>query len=142
MSGIFGSGNYQQVGGNTAFRKYDAWDAGDQVAGKLVEVRKDKFGKPAYVLQISDAMFKKTSEQPAVGSLFTLNSAGGLEYKIGQVGGVAIGDTIGVEYNGKSVVENGKWKGKQCHDIEFFIEKSGAPRPVAPQQSDATDDLV
>jgi len=140
MSGIFGSGKYVQVGGKSTFRKYDDWDAGDQVAGKLVQISSDKFGKPAYVLQVTEAMFAKTSEQPAVGSLFTLNSAGGLQYKITQVGGVSIGDIMGVEYNGKAVVETGKWKGKACHDMDFFIQKAGST-PVAPQ-ADANDDLV
>lgn len=140
MSNIFGSGKFQQIGGKSTFRKYDDWAPGDQIAGEVVQVAKDKFGKPAYVIKVSDVQFAKLSDVPAIGSLFTLNSAGGLQYKVDQVGGVEAGDTIGVEYNGKAEVLKGKWAGKACHDIEFYIQKAGVA--IAPTAQESNDDLV
>jgi len=136
---IFNNGNYQQVGGSAKYRKYDLWDAGDQLAGKLVEIRKDKFGKPAYVVQVEDVAFKKSSEQPSVGELFLINNAGGLQYKIDQVGGVVIGDIIGVEYNGKVDIQKGKWKGSKAHDIDFFVSKQG-DRSVVVEESEESEE--
>ncbi len=131
MSSIFGSGNFRQVGGQAGFRPYKNWHEGDQLAGKLVEIRQDKFGKPAYVVEVQEVAFSNTSEQPQVGSLFTLNSSGGLQHKIDKIGGVSIGDVIGVEYQGTAQIESGKWKGKETHSIEFYISAGNAPTPPA-----------
>jgi hypothetical protein len=139
---IFSNGNYQQVGGSAKYRKYDLWDAGDQLAGRVVEIRKDKFGKPAYVVEVQDVAFKKTSEQPSVGDLFLVNNAGGLQYKIDQVGGVVIGDVIGIEYNGKVDIQKGKWKGSKAHDIDFFISKEGKRSEVVESEVEEDQDLI
>lgn len=133
MSNIFGSGKYRQVGGEAQFRPYKKWDAGDQLSGKITEIRKDKFGKPAYIIQVEEVNFKKKNEEPKVGDLVTLNSAGGLQYKIEQAGGVVIGDVIGVEYNGTFVQDKGQWKGSVTHDIDFFIAESTPKREAAPK---------
>lgn len=139
---IFSNGNYQQVGGSAKYRKYDLWDAGDQLAGRVVEIRKDKFGKPAYVVEVQDVAFKKSSEQPSVGELFLVNNAGGLQYKIDQVGGVVIGDVIGIEYNGKVDIQKGKWKGSKAHDIDFFISKEGKRSEVVESEVEEDQDLI
>jgi hypothetical protein len=139
---IFENGKYSQIGGEAKYRKYDLWDAGDQIAGKLVEIRKDKFNKPAYVIKVEDVAFKKKSEQPNAGDLFTLNSAGGLEYKIEQIGGANVGDLIGVEYNGKTTIEKGKWKGKLTHDIDFFISRGESKQSLSVAEDDSSLDLI
>ena len=139
---IFNKGNYQQIGGKSTFRKYDNWDAGDQIAGKLVSISKDQFGKPAYVIKVEEVSFKKTSEQPNVGELFTLNSSGGLTYKIEQAGGVVAGDIIGVEYNGKATIEKGKWRGKVTHDIDLFVSKQGDRSVVVEESEESELDLI
>lgn len=140
---IFNNGNFNQIGGAAKYRKYDAWDAGDQIAGELVEVRADQFGKPAYVIKVQDVMFKKTSEQPSIGEMFTLNSAGGLAYKLEQAGGVNVGDVMGIEYNGKVTIEKGKWKGKVSHDIDLFVSRGNTKPQSKPAQESSSDlDLI
>lgn len=140
---IFSNGNYSQIGGASKYRKYDTWDVGDQIAGELINVSKDQFGKPAYVIKVQDVMFKKKSEQPAIGEMFTLNSAGGLEYKIEQAGGVSAGDVMGIEYNGKITIEKGKWKGKASHDIDLFISRGKTPSKPQVKEEQASDlDLI
>lgn len=139
---IFSNGNYNQIGGASKYRKYDTWDVGDQIAGELVSISKDQFGKPAYVIKVQDVMFKKTSEQPAIGESFTLNSAGGLEYKIEQAGGINVGDVMGVEYNGKVTVEKGKWKGKQTHDIDLFVSRGKVSKPQVKEEQASDLDLI
>jgi len=149
--GIFDNGKFEQLGGMGKVRGYrknkdgkGGWDAGDQLAGKIVSIGRDKFGKPAYNIKVTDVEFVKKSEQPNVGELFTLNSTGGIESKLKQLGGVNVGDIIGVEYNGEVTIEKGQWRVSKSHDIDVFVQRSNSAVNAVEEmeEDDSSLDLI
>ena len=148
---IFSNGNYQQVGGQGKVRSYrknkdgkGGWDVGDQIAGKLISIGKDKFGKPSYTIQVQDVDFKNKADQPSVGELFTINSTGGIEYKLEQIGGVSVGQVFGIEYNGEVTIEKGTRKGSKSHDIDVFVmaDTSVPAKPQVKEEQASDLDLI
>jgi len=149
--GIFDNGSYEQLGGMGKLRSYrktakgtGGWDVGDQIAGKIVSLSKDKFGKPAYNIKVTDVEFINKAEQPNIGELFTLNSTGGIEHKLKQLGGVNVGDIIGVEYNGEVTIEKGTWKGSKTHDIDVFVQRGNSAVNAVEEmeEDDSSLDLI
>ena len=148
---IFDNGNYEQLGGMGKLRSYrktakgtGGWDVGDQIAGKIVSIGKDKYSKPAYNIKVTGVKFKNKSDEPKIGELFTLNSTGGIEHQLGQLGGVSVGDIIGIEYNGEVDIEKGKWKGSKTHDIDVLIQRGdSAVKAVEAMEEDGSSlDLI
>lgn len=113
-------------GGPSSFRKWDEWEEGDVLIGKLVGQREDNYGNPSWQVEVEEAQFMKKKEGAALaGKTITLNSAGQLNKALEQV---EEGQFIQVTYNGKSRIEKGIYKGKDAHliGVELLEEDDGS----------------
>jgi hypothetical protein len=124
MARVFQKTKLNKVGGST-FRKWAEWQDGDFVVGKLVEVKEDQFGKPAFTIEVLNAEFadEKASKSFKEGSTMVLNSNGMLVKALleGENGPVEMGTIIEVVYKGTSTITAGKYKGKESHLVEVSV---------------------
>lgn len=110
---------------NKTYRKWEDFDMGDVVIGKVIGNHIDQYGKDCPVIEVLDAQFKKDSAK-FQGKNLVLNSCGMLS-KAMKDANVQLGELIQVEYKGTSNIEKGPFKGKDAHvmDIQIVEEDTG-----------------
>lgn len=112
-------------GGRTLYRKWDEWETGDLIIGKFLAQGEDQYQKPNWKMQVEDAQFASSKESKKyTGQVLTLNSAGQLNKAMEKV---EEGDMIQITYQGTSVIEKGKFKGKDAHlvEVDMVVEDTG-----------------
>lgn len=112
-------------GGRTMYRKWAEWETGDLIICKFLAQGEDQYEKPNWKVQVEDAQFASSKESKKyTGQVLTLNSAGQLDKAMEKV---EEGDMIQVTYQGTSVIEKGKFKGKDAHlvEVDMVVEDTG-----------------
>ena len=103
---------FRSVGGQKKYFKYAECEKGQiLVQGKYVGTSPNKFGKDNHD-------FRPTDGGPTV----CLNSAGHLNYLIDN--NVQVGDMVQVTYDGKDILDQGAFKGKEVHKFDVAIADS------------------
>jgi hypothetical protein len=126
------------------YRKWSDWDAGDILIGTYKGSQTDSYDKPNWLIEVEDAQFtdakaaKKLMPKGDEKVVLGLNSSGKFDLAMEQV---EVGDIVQVEYKGMSVIEKGKYKGKDAHDIEVdLVEEDGADFDKDEDESDEEDE--
>ena len=124
------------------YRAWGEWATGDYIIGKFVGSKTDQYDKPNWMFEVVDAGFSKKKESAdLIGKTIGLNSSGKIDRAMKKV---EIGTMVQVMYNGTSVIEKGKYKGKDAHDIEVDeVEEEGAEsdEEIEDEDIDEGDDL-
>ncbi len=108
--------NFKTVMGQTAYKAWKEWEAGEYLVGKYVSEGQDKFGNSNYKVEVIDSNFEQ--KKPAVGSFFTLNSSGSMKKAFEDI---EEGQVVKVIYKGEDVISKGKFKGKPFHNMEILV---------------------
>lgn len=113
--------------GKSEFRQWDHYDEGDVLIGKLIGTSPNNKNpsKKDWIVEVLDAQFKDAAAAAKVqGKNILLNSAGMLDKAMEKV---EEGQIVQVTYNGKHVIEKGKWKGSNSHTMDVLLvdEESG-----------------
>lgn len=125
--------NFRTVLGQSSYRAWKNWEAGDFLVGKYVSQAEDSFGNPNYKVEVIEAFFEE-GETPKAGSLFTFNSSGALKKSMEEIN---VGDIIKVIYKGEDVVTKGKFKGKKFHSMEVLVAPAnGGESKVSTEDED------
>ena len=96
--------------GKVTYFRAKEMSIGQKVNGRYVKQLTDKFGNPAYKLELAN------------GTIGILNSTGQLASLFEKV---SIGDNVEVIYQGTSEIETGKWAGTEAHVFEVFSDGAG-----------------
>jgi hypothetical protein len=107
---------FKSLNGASSYKAWSKWKVGDTVTGEFVSQSIDTYGKQNYTLKVLSAQFE--SDAPAIGSNFTLNETGSAKHAMSQA---SYGDIIKATYQGKGILEKGKFAGKEYHKISFQI---------------------
>lgn len=126
---------FRTVMGQSSYRAWKNWAAGDYLVGKYVSETTDSFGNPNYKVEVIEAKFEDGKE-PKVGSTFSFNSSGTLKKAMEEI---TVGDVVKVIYKGEDVVSKGKFKGKKFHSMEVLVAPSNGSAPV---QTEESEDLI
>jgi len=118
--------NWRAIGGTRVYRPWKKFAQGDVLTGTLTDVLEDNFGNPSYTIRIDSTDFEDDNDNLTEGTLFGMNSSGSLNYKMASV---EIGSFIQVEYEGTTVLEKGKFKGKECHSVNVSIDPTKGTTP-------------
>jgi hypothetical protein len=118
--------------GQSSYKSWTKWSAGDFLVGKFHSAGTDNFGKPNYKMEVVEASFDD-GEIPKAGSLFTLNSSGALTKAMEEV---SVGDVVKVIYRGEDVINTGKYKGKKFHSMEVLVADSKGTKNTTSEESD------
>lgn len=112
-------------GGPKTFRKWGDWSEGDVIIGTFIGTHTDQYDKVCPIIKIEEATFAKKAEaKKLAGQNLVLNSAGQLDKAFEDL---PEGSLVQITYNGTSVIEKGKYKGKDAHLIEVdLVEEEGA----------------
>lgn len=113
-------------GGVKMYRKWEDYDIGDIVIGKYTDTHTDQYGKLCWVIEVYDAQFKDKSGSKYVKKNLVLNAAGMLDKAMKKL---ELGEVIQAEYQGTSVIEKGKFAGKDSHVIEVQLCEEGESDP-------------
>ena len=105
-------------GGRKMYRKWEDYEIGDIVIGKYVDTHKDQYDKLCFVVEVIDAQFKDKTGSKYVGKNLVLNAAGMVSKAMGKID---FDQVVQVEYQGTSVIEAGKYAGKDSHVIEVQL---------------------
>lgn len=116
---------FKSIGGASNFRPWKFWTEDEYVEGVFVEEKEDKFGNPSFVIELAATNIDMEgvsggaqSVEDLIGKRFTLNSAGSLTKKMEEV---PEGKYIRVTYEGMVLLDKGKFKGKDCHNINLEV---------------------
>jgi hypothetical protein len=120
--------------GQSSYRAWKNWAAGDFLVGKYVSESVDQFGNPNYKVEVIEASFGDKNN-PKVGSLFTFNSSGALKKSFSEI---SEGDIVKVIYKGVEPAPGGKFKGKPTHMMTVMV----APASQADSLEITSDDLI
>ncbi len=90
---------------------YQELTVGGAIEGTLTAVGVNKFGKDEYRI----AAFTD-------GKTFVIANAGNLAYRLKEKG-INVGDAVRIEYNGKTPMSSGKYKGTPAHNFNVLGEK-------------------
>lgn len=126
--------SFRTVMGQSSYRAWKNWAAGDYLVGKYVSESVDSFGNPNYKVEVIEAKFED-DKQPKAGASFSFNSSGTLKKAMEEV---SVGDVIKVIYKGEDVVSKGKFKGKKFHSMEVLV----APSNGTPVKTEEDQDLI
>lgn len=124
--------NFRKIGG----RKYKAWkewEENEYLVGRFIEEYEDSYGNPGYEVEVIESDVEDFKEGDIVG----LNSCGSLNHKMSKVQKDAV---IKIIYAGKDVMDKGKYKGKEFHQVEFFLDESSSLASAAESSDDEADD--
>jgi hypothetical protein len=120
------------LGGAMSFRKWDDYEVGDVVIGTFLGIHTCQFKKTNFKIKVLDAQFVDTElAESLIGKTLVLNSAGSLDKQMEEV---EEGETIQVEYTGKSLLTKGPYAGKEAHSVTVNIVEMS-------EEQDATDGL-
>lgn len=107
------------LGGAQNYRKWEDYEVGDIVIGEFIGTHEDQFKKTNYKIKVLDAQFVDTDlAESLIGKTLVLNSNGSLDKQMEEV---EEGETIQVEYNGKSLLTKGPFAGKEAHGVTVSI---------------------
>lgn len=101
------------------WKKWTDWSEGDYIIGNYVGSKMTKFGKPAWIFNISEATFSEDAElsDKVIGENMSLNSCGMLDKAMKLV---KIGNEVQVTYQGSQKMQGGDFEGKESHLIEVI----------------------
>jgi hypothetical protein len=103
--------------GQSSYKSWAKWEAGDFLVGKYLSEAQDSFGNPNYKVEVIEALFDDGTT-PKAGTNFTFNSSGTLKKAMEEI---EAGDIIKVIYKGRGVIPKGKFKGKPFHEMEVLV---------------------
>ena len=121
------------------FRKYDDYEVGDIVVGKVVGTTLDKYKKHNIVIKVLTCNFKTEKSSKYEGKNLTMNYTGGIGKVLkdanmadenGKLKDEFIGTILQFEYQGKvPLSERHTHAGKEAHVVKLDIveEDDGAP---------------
>ena len=92
---------------NVTYFRAKELKVGQKIVGKYVKQIEDKYGHPCFKLVLTD------------GTTGIINYTGQLAALFEKV---AIGTDVEVIYQGKTVIESGKWAGEEAHIFELCME--------------------
>lgn len=125
--------SFRTVMGQSSYKAWSKWSAGDFLVGKFQSTGEDNFGKPNYKVEVIEASFDD-GEEPQAGSIFSFNSSGALTKAMEEVNP---GDVIKVIYKGEETLTKGKYKGKKYHSMEVLVaDNKGTSKSVSSEDSD------
>ena len=106
--------------GNVIYRAWDSWKEGEYVVGKFVKFHRDeRYDKTDLILLVEEASWDSTLK----GKKLNLKENAMLAkyYKEIEEASKDSGVFVQIIYNGKSVMEKGKYKGKEAHSLDIQI---------------------
>lgn len=111
---------FKRVKGSRHYLPWANWEVGDYVIGKYIESDTDQYGNPNYILEVIETSLTEDSKGNAIedGKNLCLNSNGSLNYRMEDI---ELNTILKVEYTGKTTLEKGKFKGKECHTVEVMV---------------------
>jgi hypothetical protein len=99
--------------GQQEYRKWEDYAVGDYIIGTYVGIHICQYKKENYKFKILDAQFEDADLAASlIGKTLVLNSAGFLTKPMSEV---QEGETVKVEYNGKTTLQKGTYAGKDAH---------------------------
>ena len=108
----------KKLNGQKMYRKWAEYDEGDIVVGKYIDKHTDNYEKENYVIEVVEAFFKDKTGTKYEGKNLVLNSCGGLDKAMEKV---SLGELVQVEYTGTSIMEKGKFAGKEAHGVTVSV---------------------
>lgn len=105
------------------FRKWSDWDEGDILLAEYVSEGEDQYGNSQWVMKVIEATFTdRKLAKSLIDKNLILNSSGQLNKAMDKA---SVGEVVQIIYNGTSVIEKGKFKGKESHlmDVEIMEEE-------------------
>jgi hypothetical protein len=123
------------------YRPWKEWETGDYIIGKYKGCQTDNYDKPNWLFEIEECVFVKKPKlaKELIGKVLGLNSNGKLDKAMESA---TVGDFIQVTYNGTSMIEKGKYKGKEAHDVDVeLVEEEGAEGAADEEEETEDDDL-
>lgn len=109
----------KSLGGAQNYRKWEDYEIGDVVVGEYIGTHICQYKKTNYKVRVLDAQFVDTElADSLIGKILVLNSNGSLD---SQMEKVEEGETISVEYNGKSLLTKGPYAGKEAHGVSVNV---------------------
>lgn len=109
----------KSLGGPQQYRKWEDYAVGDTVVGTYIGTHICQYKKTNYKIKVLDAQFEDQDlAETLIGKVFVLNSAGSLDKQMEEV---QEGETISMEYTGKSLLTKGPYAGKEAHGMVVNI---------------------
>jgi hypothetical protein len=105
-------------GGAMTFRKWDMWAIGDVLIGKFKGTHIDGYDKVCPMIEVLDAQFKDGSGDKFMGTTLSLNHNGVVGKAMEKV---QEGEIVQFVYNGKTMLEKGKYAGKEAHSVSVDL---------------------
>lgn len=110
------------------FRKWEEWAIGDIVVGKIIGTHTDQYDKLNLIVEVEEAFFSKDSAKFKDKNL-VLNHCGKMAaavFKKNKETGeetlkIPEGTLVQISYDGTSMIEKGKFKGKDAHVVSVDI---------------------
>lgn len=120
----------KKLSGQAVYRKWEEWDMGDILIGKLMGYKDDQYGNKCPLIQVIDSQFKDKKANIEEGKTIQLNKCGMLAKALESV---TEGEIVQIEYTGQSTIEKGKYKGKEAHtmEVQLLEEDSEAANDVS-----------
>lgn len=106
------------AGGQMTYRKWDMWAVGDIVIGTFKGTRIDGYDKVCPMIEVMDAQFKDGSGNKYINTTMSLNHNGIVGKAIEKV---QEGEILQFTYNGKTMLEKGKYAGKEAHSVSVDV---------------------
>ena len=128
----------KSIGGlSKVYRPWDEYDVGDIVVGKYIGKHTDNYDKECFVIKVESAFWKDKKAQTNVeGKNLVLNSAGVLNKAMKDANE---GEIIQVEYTGKSMMEKGKYAGKEAHTMQVDVMEEASETSEADLEGEEAD---
>lgn len=105
------------------FKKWEEYAIGDVLLCKYVKTTPNKFNesKPNHVVEVIETFFKDKKSAWTEGTHVCLNTMGKLDKALEDI---KPGDVFQITYNGTAVITQGKFKGKEAHDVDVVLMES------------------
>lgn len=129
--------NFRTVMGQSSYKAWKQWSAGDYLVGKYLSQGEDQFGNPNYKVETIESEFEN-GDDIIKGAVFSFNSSGALNKAMEEV---EVGDVIKVIYKGEDTISKGKFKGKAFHSMEVLVAPKDGSTSKAINSSEE-DDLI
>ena len=98
----------QVTASELTFLKPSEMEIDQEVTGRYIDAKKDQFGGLGYKLETADGTI-------------VVNGSGQLDALMGKVDP---GENITIVYKGTTKLKSGKFKGKDAHQFELFINEA------------------
>lgn len=107
------------LGGAQNYRKWEDYEMGDVVVGTFMGIHVCQYKKNNFKIKVLDAQFMDHElGESLIGKTLVLNAMGSLDKQMSEV---QEGESVQVEYLGKSLLTKGPYAGKDAHGVSVAI---------------------